>query len=155
MRWLGLDFGTRRLGLAVSEQQGWCARGLATIERRGGRRDLEAVARLAREQDVAAVVIGLPRNMDGSEGRMARLARDFAARLGEHSGLPVHLWDERLSSFTADEAMQRSAVKPARRKGLRDQVAAAVILEDWLRAQTEQTVQAEQTEQTEQTEEEG
>ena len=135
MVYLGLDFGTRRIGVAVSEGAGWAARGVTTIQRKGGQRDLEAVGRLVQEHEAGAVVMGLPLNMDGSEGRMAELARRFADVLGEHLGLPIHLFDERLSSFEADRVMQRAQVKRGQRKGMRDQVAAAVILEGWLETQ--------------------
>ena len=135
MVYLGLDFGTRRIGVAVSEGAGWAARGVTTIQRKGGQRDLEAVGRLVQEHEAGAVVMGLPLNMDGSEGRMAELARRFADVLGEHLGLPIHLFDERLSSFEADRVMQRAQVKRGERKGMRDQVAAAVILEGWLETQ--------------------
>ncbi len=135
MTLLGLDFGTRRIGVAVCDGVGWAARGLTTIQRHGGQRDLDAVGRLAGEQRAEAVVVGLPLNMDGTEGRMAQLARKFAAALGEHLDLPIHLFDERLSSFAADEVMQRAQVKRSERKAMRDQVAAALILEGWIAAQ--------------------
>lgn len=141
MTLLGLDFGTRRIGVAVCDGAGWAARGLATIQRHGGQRDLDAVGRLVREHRAQAVVMGLPLNMDGTEGRMAELARKFAAALGEHLELEIHLFDERLSSFAADEVMQRAQVKRSQRKGMRDQVAAALILEGWLASKTESGAQ--------------
>ncbi len=133
MRLLGVDFGTKRIGVAISEGCGWMARGLTTIVRKGGSRDLAAVAKLAAEHDVQAVVIGLPLNMDGTEGRMARLARDFAEKLHSSHGLVVHLFDERLSSFEADIVMESADVKRSRRRQIRDQVAAAIILEGWMK----------------------
>ena len=144
MTWLGLDFGTRRIGVAVSDGVGWTARGLTTIQRKGGIRDLEAVGRLVQEHDVEALVMGLPLNMDGSEGRMADLSRRFAATLSDHLGLQVHLFDERLSSFAADEVMEQAQVKRGQRKAMRDQVAAALILEAWLRVQQAQPVSGDQ-----------
>jgi len=143
MTCLGLDFGTKRIGVAISEGAGWVARGLVTIERRGGLRDLEAIGRLAREHEADMVVMGLPLNMDGSEGRMADLARRFAAELGEHIGIEIHLFDERLSSFAADEIMQRAELKRSRRKAKRDQVAAALILEGWLEARKAEAARGE------------
>jgi putative Holliday junction resolvase len=133
-RLLGIDFGTRRIGLALAEREVGLARPLATLARRGGARDLEAVARLCAEQEAAAVVLGLPLNMDGSEGRMARLAREFGRALGERTGLPVHLWDERLTSFEAEHQLRATGAKSARRKQKVDQVAAALILESYLEA---------------------
>ncbi|HOX43948.1 MAG TPA: Holliday junction resolvase RuvX [Myxococcota bacterium] len=134
MRMLGLDFGTKRIGLAAADREAGLARPLATLARKGGVRDLEAVARLAAEQQAEEVVVGLPLNMDGSEGRMARLAREFAAALGARTGLPVHLWDERLSSFEAEAQLREVGDRPARRKQKVDQVAAALILESYLEA---------------------
>jgi putative Holliday junction resolvase len=134
MRMLGLDFGTKRIGLAAADREAGLARPLATLARKGGVRDLEAVARLAAEQQAEEVVVGLPLNMDGSEGRMARLAREFAAALGARTGLPVHLWDERLSSFEAEAQLREVGDRPARRKQKVDQVAAALILESYMEA---------------------
>ncbi len=122
------------MGVAISEGSGWMARGLTTILRRGGTRDLHAVARLAAEHEVEAIIMGLPLNMDGTEGRMARLAREFANRLRSSHGLVVHLFDERLSSFEADQVMESAEVKRSRRKEMRDQLAAAIILEGWMKA---------------------
>lgn len=134
MKLLGVDFGTKRIGIAISEGSGWMARGLTTIVRRGGARDLSVVAELAAKHEVDAVVMGLPLNMDGTEGRMARLARDFAKKLSSTHGLVVHFFDERLSSFEADQIMESASMKRSRRKAMRDQVAAAVILEAWMKS---------------------
>ena len=125
---LGLDFGTKRIGVAVCDGPGWAARGVATIQRKGSGRDLEAVCRLARELRTEAVVVGLPLNMDGSESRMAGLARKFAESIEERLGIEVHLFDERLTSFEAEEVLSKSAVKRDKRRRLIDQVAAALIL---------------------------
>ncbi len=134
MRLLGIDFGTKRIGLAVAEREAGLARPLATLTRRGGARDLEAVARACAAEEVAAVVVGLPANMDGSEGRMARLAREFGAALGALTGLPIHMWDERLSSFEAEGVLRACGARGARRAQKVDQVAAALILESYLEA---------------------
>jgi len=125
---LGLDFGTKWIGVAVCDGPGWAARGVATIGRKGGRQDVEAVCCLAREHRAEAVVVGLPLNMDGSEGRMAGLARMFAQSIEERLGLEVHLFDERLTSFEAEDVLRKSAVRRGKRRGLTDQVAAALIL---------------------------
>jgi len=136
---LGVDFGTKRIGIAISEGSGWMARGLTTIVRKGGARDLAALADLASKHHVDAIVMGLALNMDGTEGRMARLARDFAGKLGSVHGLVVHFFDERLSSFEADQVMELAEVKRSRRKEIRDQVAAAVILEGWMKARSNES----------------
>jgi putative holliday junction resolvase len=134
MRLLGLDFGTKRIGLAVVDSEAGLARPLATLARRGGVRDVEAVSRLCVEQEAEEIVVGLPYNMDGTEGRMARLAREFAAAIGARTRRPVHLWDERLSSFEAEAQLREAGARPARTKQKVDQVAAALILESYLEA---------------------
>jgi len=136
MKLMGLDFGTRRIGVAVSDGPGWAAQGVATIERRGGEWDFAAIERLAGEHQVEALVVGLPLNMDGSQGRMAELARRFAAGLADRLGFPVHLWDERLTSFEADQQLDQAQVPARRRKAKQDQVAAALILQGFLEARS-------------------
>ena len=86
MRMLGIDFGTKRIGLAVCDEDGLCTRGLQVVFRKGGRQDLEAVCAAAREHQIEALVMGLPLNMDGSEGRMTRSVRDFAHKRRRESG---------------------------------------------------------------------
>ncbi len=136
MRLLGIDFGTKRIGLAVCDELGFTTRGLTVIHRRGGRADVEAVCRVAREQDVEALVMGLPLNMDGSEGRMARLVREFSAKLESELDLPLHLWDERLTSWEAEGILRQStkARKRKRADGAVDKLAAELILQSYLDA---------------------
>jgi putative pre-16S rRNA nuclease len=135
MRLLGLDLGTRRIGLAVSDELGLLAHGLAVVMRHGGQRDLEAIARVVRQEEVAGVVIGLPLNMNGSEGEAAARARRFGAALGAHLGLPVYLWDERLTTWEAQGIMKDAAVRRRKRKQLVDKIAASLILQSYLDAQ--------------------
>jgi putative Holliday junction resolvase len=132
-----LDLGKRRIGIAVADNEGLAVHPLGAIERRSLVRDLESIrARLA-EFEVSQVIVGLPLNMDGSAGPAARAAETFAARLHEASGLPVDLFDERLSSFEAEERLRELSGKRARDKGTVDAVAASVILESWLRQRGE------------------
>lgn len=128
----GLDLGDARIGVAISDDLGISVRGIGVVRRHGGSQDLEALRRLLAPHEVSRVVIGLPLNMDGTEGRQAVRARAFGDRLGTHLGLPVEFWDERLSSFEAEDRLRSRGVKPSRRRTLVDQVAAEVILRSYL-----------------------
>lgn len=134
MRIGAVDFGQKRIGLAITDDEGRNAYPLGIIERRSHKTDLEAICSRLRERDVTSVVVGLPLNMDGSEGPMARAARSFAQRLGEAVGLPVELYDERLSSFEARERLRGAVSSRRARKRAVDAMAAVIILEGWLEA---------------------
>lgn len=135
-RILGLDLGEKRLGVALSDPSGTVASPLATIPHRTQRGDVERIASLCREHEVAAVVVGWPRNMDGTSGLPARRAEVFAQALRRALAVPVELWDERLSTVAADRALLEGNVTRRRRRVLRDRVAAALILQAWLDART-------------------
>jgi len=132
MRTLGVDLGRVRIGLALADDLLGTARPLRTIVRRNERLDLGTIAALARDYEVARAVLGLPLNMDGSEGPAARLARDFRPRLAEALGVPVELFDERLSSFEAETRLRDRGVSSKDRRAMVDAEAAAVILQGWL-----------------------
>ena len=101
-RYLGLDIGNRRIGVAVSDELGLTAQPVLTLERgRGRREDLRSLARLARRFKVAGIVVGDPLHLSGEESAQAAKTRAFAAELGELAGLPIHLWDERLTTHEA------------------------------------------------------
>lgn len=133
-RILGLDLGEKRLGVALSDPSGTVASPLATVPHRSRREDVERIVALSREHEVTAVVVGWPRNMDGTSGPPARRAEVFAQALGRALSVPVELWDERLSSVAADRALLEADVTRRRRRDLRDRVAAALILQGWLDA---------------------
>ena len=140
LRICGIDYGTKRIGLAIGDPQGGIASPLATVTVTDSlddqvRRVMEAV----REYDVAQWVVGLPLNMDDTEGPQAKGARKFGRRLEEVSGRPVHFWDERLSSLAADEFLAEAQLTRKKRKACRDRVAAQVILQAFLEAQREST----------------
>ena len=97
-RVLGLDVGTRRIGLAVSDPLGITAQGLETLQRRNKRHDFEQLRRVIREYEVHEIVVGLPLRMSGVEGTQAEKMNEFAEDLRKQFGLPVHLWEERLKS---------------------------------------------------------
>src|SRR5688572_13956624 len=98
MRTMGLDVGTKTIGVAVSDGLGLTAQGVTTVRRTSLKADLAALTALAREHEVERVVVGLPLNMDGSEGPRAEASRKFADTVSQALGVPVELWDERLST---------------------------------------------------------
>ncbi len=132
MRMAALDVGDARIGVAISDELGLTTRGIGVVARRGGVRDLEAVVRLIGPYAPAAIVVGLPLNMDGTEGPQAAKVRRFAERLAAHSGLPIELWDERLTTVEAEEIMRETGTKRRKRHRLVDQIAAAGILRSYL-----------------------
>lgn len=134
VRVLAVDFGEKRIGLAVSDESGRVVVPVGSVARTSDAQAAADVARAATEREVSRVVVGLPRNLDGSEGAIARRARNFARRLGEASGLPVDLHGEALTSVAADEALDAAGVPSRGRAGRRDAEAAAVLLRDWLAA---------------------
>ena len=128
-----LDLGKRRIGIAIADNDGLAVHPIGALERRSLVRDLESIGARLVEFEVSQVIVGLPLNMDGSAGPAARAAETFAARLHEACGLPVDLFDERLTSFEAEERLRELPGKRTRDKGRIDAVAAGVILESWLR----------------------
>ncbi len=134
MRAFGLDVGTRTVGVALSDPLGITAQTLTTLRRTGLRADLAALQRLAKAHEVTHAVVGLPLNMDGSEGASAARSRAFGAALAKALELPVEYWDERLSTVAANRALRETDASRQRRRELVDQVAAAFILQGWLDA---------------------
>ena len=132
MRYLGIDLGRARIGLALADDILRSARPLRAVERRDEVSDLGTIGTVAREYEVTRAVVGLPLNMDGTEGPSARLARSFAPRLATALGVPVDLFDERLSTFEAEDRLRSRGVSARDMKGLVDAEAAAVILQGWL-----------------------
>jgi len=134
-----LDLGKRRIGIAIADNEGLAVSPIGAFERRSLIRDLELIRARLVEFDVSLVVVGMPLNMDGTIGPAARAAEAFADHLRESSGLPVDLFDERLTSFEAEERLQEMSGRRKRNKGHRlrekgkiDAVAASIILEGWL-----------------------
>ncbi len=133
MRYLALDVGERYIGVAVSDAGGLLARPLAVFKRTSRARDFVKVKALIEQHHAEALVAGLPLNMDGTEGPQAAWVRDYTAELAERLALPLHLWDERLTTVTAAEIMRAQGKAPD--KSWIDAVAAAVILQSFLDAQ--------------------
>ncbi|MCL4188215.1 MAG: Holliday junction resolvase RuvX [Rhodobacteraceae bacterium] len=128
----GLDLGDKTIGIALSDVRQTIATPHALIRRRRFTEDAAALLALAAGRDVGALVLGLPRNMDGSEGPRAQSTRAFARNLARLTDLPVGFWDERLSTVAAERALLAADLSRARRAGLVDQVAAGYILQGFL-----------------------
>lgn len=137
MRILGVDPGVRRIGLALSDPDGVIASPIATLQPSSSAHAATLIAAEAERLEVGKIVLGLPLRMDGGEGDAARSSRRLAERLRELTGLPVVLWDERLTSVTAARALRETGRGRARRKQLIDQAAAAVLLQSYLDAEQE------------------
>lgn len=143
MRVMGLDVGTKTVGVAVSDALGYTAQGITVVRRTHLRADLEALKRLVETHEVTRAVVGLPLNMDGSEGPRAEASRAFASRFEASIGVPVELWDERLSTVAAQRVLLEGDVSRAKRKQVVDQVAASIILQGWLDARPSQAPEEE------------
>jgi putative Holliday junction resolvase len=129
-----VDPGKKRVGLAISDPGGTFASPLRIIQRRSTDQVLKEIVEVCRVEEVGAVVLGLPLNMDGSRGPMAQNAAELGQQIAEVTGLPVRLWDERLSSVTAERHLIDADMTRARRKKTLDKVAAQVILQSFLDA---------------------
>ena len=142
---LGVDLGKARTGVAVCDKSEMLASPVEVVYEHNRTRLLERVAVIAKARGAEQIVVGLPRNMDGSEGESAQGAREFAAALGELTGLPVALRDERLTTVTAHGYLNDTNTRGKKRKAVVDAVAAVVILEEYLayRRQRRQAAQSE------------
>ena len=133
MRILGLDLGEKRIGVAVSDELLMTAQGLCVIASKGTVKDLEQVADLIRNQAVSTIVLGLPRNMDGSIGPMAEKVREFGRLLQEqNSTIPVEYWDERLTTAGAQRMLIGADISRVKRRQVVDKIAAVLILQGYL-----------------------
>ena len=135
MRALGLDLGSKRIGVAVSDRSGTIASPLTVLQRSGSRRtDHERIAALVREEEAELVVVGMPRSLSGAQGPAARAATAEIAALASVVDVPVETSDERFTTVTANRALAESGVRGPARRQVVDKVAAAVILQSWLDA---------------------
>lgn len=132
MRIMGVDYGDARTGIAISDLLCSIVGTTTVLPSRNTEKLLLDIARLAKEQGVGQIVVGLPRNMDGSEGARAQLCREFAARVEEAAGLPVALWDERRTTVEAHNILSEHNYHGKKRKNTVDAVAASLILEGYL-----------------------
>lgn len=128
-----MDVGQRRIGIALSDPLGLFAQGYSVLERSQSlNRDLEYLSGVIARETVEGIVIGLPKNMNGTEGPMAEKVRDFGRRLEEKTGLPVIFWDERLTTLAAERTLLEADLSRKKRKQKIDQVAAVFILQNYL-----------------------
>ncbi len=137
MRIMGLDFGTKTVGVAVCDPTGLIAQGLETITRKEDnklRATCRRIEELIAQYQVETIVLGYPMNMDDTIGERAKRTEEFAEILKRRTGLPVILWDERLTTVAADEILEESGVPAGERKKVIDKIAAGIILQDYLNA---------------------
>lgn len=133
-RVLGLDVGSKTIGIAVSDPLGITAQGLPTIRRKNKRTDLQALEKLIHTYEIGEIVVGYPLRMSGAEGTQSAKMADFAEELRKTFGLPVQLWDERLTSAEANRVLRDSEMSIRRRGEVVDQLAAVLILQNWMEA---------------------
>jgi putative holliday junction resolvase len=131
-RILGLDVGSRRIGIAVSDPLGITAQGLDTLQRRNKRTDLAALELVIRQYAVREIVVGLPLRMSGAEGTQSGKMQVFAEDLRKRFRLPVHLWDERLTSAEANRLLRETDLSIEKRAKAVDRMAAVLILQGWM-----------------------
>ena len=135
MRIMGLDFGSKTVGVAVSDPLFLTAQGVEIVRREKEnqlRKTLARIEELIGEYEVGEIVLGLPMNMNGSEGVRVELTREFQEKLERRTGLPVHLYDERLTTVMADNAMMEAGIRREDRKEYVDRIAAQLILQGYL-----------------------
>ena len=132
MRILGLDFGTKRIGVAISDELLITAQGMETLERKDLKRDLDAIRGTIRDNNVSEVVVGLPLNMDGSYSAKTKEVVEFMDNLSKAISVPVKTWDERMTTMQAERALLEGDMSRAKRKRLNDRLAAQLILQAYL-----------------------
>lgn len=136
-RIIGLDYGEKRCGVALSDPLHVIASANTVIEVRGPAQVVREILALCREQDAERIVVGMPLNMDGSRGASAEAAQRLADALSARAGIPVETWDERLSTKTAEAILIEGGTRRKQRKGVIDKVAAQVMLQHYLDARAE------------------
>ena len=135
MRILGLDFGSKTVGVAVSDGLLLTAQGVETIERKDEnklRKTCTRIEELIAEYEITEIVLGLPKNMNNTEGERVEKTKAFGEMLERRTGLPVHYWDERLTTVAAEQILMESGVRRENRKAVIDKVAAGLILQGYL-----------------------
>jgi putative Holliday junction resolvase len=135
---LGLDVGSKRVGVAGCDGLGMMATGLTTIARSSFERDIAQLKSLVEEREVQVLVVGLPYTMDGSVGFQAKQVQKYAQRVAFALNLPIEYVDERLTSFQAEQLMLSENISPSQNKALIDRKAAALILQQWLETRRNQ-----------------
>jgi putative holliday junction resolvase len=133
-----MDVGSRRIGLAITDPLGITAQGLETLQRQNKRTDFARLEEVIREYKVVEIVMGLPLRMTGAEGIQAEKMQAFAEEIRRRFRLPVHLWDERLTSVQANRLLRETDMSIKRRAEVVDQMAAVLILQSWMEARSSQ-----------------
>ncbi|WP_207732343.1 Holliday junction resolvase RuvX [Heliobacterium chlorum] len=134
MRTMGLDVGEKTIGIAVSDLMGWTAQGVETIRRTRLEADLQRLQELMQQWEVDSVVCGLPRNMNGTYGPKADEVRKFGSLIEKRLKIPVHFWDERLTTVAAHKTLLEGDMSRAKRKKVVDKLAAVLILQNYIDA---------------------
>lgn len=135
MRIMGLDFGSKTVGVAISDALLITAQGIEIIRRKEENKLRQTLARIEElivEYEVEEIVLGMPKNMNATEGERVALTMEFKEKLERRTGLPVHMWDERLTTVAADKAMMEAGVRRENRKDYVDMIAATLILQGYL-----------------------
>ncbi len=135
-RVLGLDVGSKRIGMAVSDLLGITAQGIDTLQRQNKRLDFDKLAKVIEQFEITEIVVGYPLRMSGAEGIQAEKMQRFADELRERFQVPVHLWDERLSSAEANRLLRETDMSIRRRGQVVDQMAAVLILQSWMESRS-------------------
>jgi len=132
MRIMGLDFGTKRIGIAVSDELFITAQGMDSLYSKDPKTDIEAISKLVQDNSVEEIVVGLPLNMNGSQSTKTKEVIEFVDRLSKAVTVPVKTWDERLTSMQAERVLLEADMSRAKRRKLSDKVAAQIILQSYL-----------------------
>lgn len=132
MRIMGLDVGEKRIGIAISDPMGWTAQSHSVLQRKNNSEDFKYLEQLRQELEVAKIIIGFPRNMNGTIGPKALEIEEFARELGRYTTAAIEFWDERLSTRSAERVLLEADVSRRKRKQVIDKLAAAHILQAYL-----------------------
>ena len=132
MRILGLDIGSKTKGVAMSDPLGWTAQGITTIKTTKKEKDLEEIKRICNEYSVETIVIGLPKNMNGTIGESGERILEFSDEIKEATNIKIEMWDERLTTVAAHRAMLEADLSRQKRKKIVDKIAATYILQGYL-----------------------
>jgi putative Holliday junction resolvase len=141
-RILALDLGKKRIGLALSDELGFTAQGLDTLEREGRRDDIEVLRRITVEKNVKLILVGDPLHMSGQQSRQGDYTREFAKELEYKTGLPIRFWDERWTSREAERTLRGSGIAHGERKPAIDKLSAVILLQSYLDSAEAQTGEA-------------
>ncbi|HEY0826696.1 MAG TPA: Holliday junction resolvase RuvX [Bacilli bacterium] len=132
MRIMGLDYGDRKIGIAVSDEMGWTGQGLEVLNRKSPQHDLDRIKDIIEQYGVTEIVVGLPKNMNATIGPRGEICIEFAQTLQQILNIPVHLWDERLTTVSANRTLIEGDVSRKKRKLVVDKLAASLILQGYL-----------------------